>query len=804
MESPGIDPQSPTKKRRKNWKKVIYITLTLLLVFAVGGTLTAGWYLHRPLPDSEGTLTFSGLRKPVDVYRDDRGVPRILAKNPQDLYYAQGLVTAQDRLFQMEMSRRLASGRLSEVVGEKAVDQDRFFRTFGLRRAAEASLSSYSGEALNALKSYAQGVNAYIRQATENGELPVEFTLLGVEPEPWSPVDSLTIGKYMAYDLGGRWRGQAFRHELLRLFPKKQALELFPTYPQEGPRIAGETSSSLNLSQQLASAVFPREQNGSNNWVVSGKKTESGKPLLANDPHLSIATPAIWYQTELKSPGLHVSGVTFAGVPGIVVGHNEQIAWGVTNVGPDVQDLYIEKRHPDHPDRFLYEGKWEQARRIPEKIRVKDGKDQTLEVMVTRHGPIVTEFARPDGKMKKPDTALSMRWTALEPTTELEAVLRFNRAKNWKEFRKALTYFKAPAQNFVFASTDGTIAYRANGWIPIRQKGEGLLPVPGWKKEYEWKGYIPWEELPAVVNPDSGWIATANNKITGEDYPYHITHTWAEPYRSARIKEVLQQKKNFTVADMEKLQTDTKNLRAQWLTPLLLQQAKGETWTAEESAALQLLRKWNFHDDPKQGAPLLHHLWINELEKKLYQPLNEKTLDLFEGKTQITDHLLRQAADGKPGWWIQNQGGLKKLFLSSFKEAVRRGQDLQGKDPTHWQWGQFHQVVFSHPLSEVSPLNLLFNRQPIPVGGSGMTVMAAGWNFDSGEVDHGASWRTVVDLAKPRHSWDVVGPGQSGQVMSPWYHDQAEDWVQGRYHETRMMDNPGLPDGKLLRLLPSK
>lgn len=804
MESPGIDPPSSTKKKRKNWKKIIYITLTLLLVFAVGGTLTAGWYLHRPLPDSEGTLTFSGLREPVDVYRDNRGVPRILAKNPQDLYYAQGLVTAQDRLFQMEMSRRLASGRLSEVVGEKAVDQDRFFRTFGLRRAAEASLSSYSGEALNALKSYAQGVNAYIRQATENGELPVEFTLLGVEPEPWSPVDSLTIGKYMAYDLGGRWRGQAFRHELLRLFPKKQALELFPTYPQEGPRIAGETSSSLNLSQQLASAVFPREQNGSNNWVVSGKKTESGKPLLANDPHLSIATPAIWYQTELKSPGLHVSGVTFAGVPGIVVGHNEQIAWGVTNVGPDVQDLYIEKRHPDHPDRFLYEGKWEQARRIPEKIRVKDGKDQTLEVMVTRHGPIVTEFARPDGKMKKPDTALSMRWTALEPTTELEAVLRFNRAKNWKEFRKALTYFKAPAQNFVFASTDGTIAYRANGWIPIRQKGEGLLPVPGWKKEYEWKGYIPWKELPTVVNPDSGWIATANNKITGEDYPYHITHTWAEPYRAARIKEVLQQKKSFTVADMEKLQTDTKNLRAQWLTPLLLQQAKGETWTAEEAAALQLLRKWNFHDDPKQGAPLLHHLWINELEKKLYQPLNEKTLDLFEGKTQVTDHLLRQAADGKPGWWIQNQGGLKKLFLSSFKEAVRRGQDLQGKDPTHWQWGQFHQVVFSHPLSEVSPLNLLFNRQPIPVGGSGMTVMAAGWNFDSGEVDHGASWRTVVDLAKPRHSWDVVGPGQSGQVMSPWYHDQAEDWVQGRYHETRMMDNPGLPDGKLLRLLPSK
>lgn len=761
----------------------LLLILALVLITASG----TGYYLvKRGLPVVEGELYVSGLTESVSVWRDEHGVPHIEAQNEHDLYLAQGFVTAQDRMFQMDLSRRQASGELSEVVGEKALSRDRFFRTFGLRRAAEASLGTYSKEAKQTLDWYAEGVNAYIRQAKSNHTLPVEFTLLGYEPRNWTPLDSLTIGKYMAFDLGGHWEEQVFNYYLAQHVTSDKALDILPSYPASAPTILQAMQENpLDVSTLFAEAVKPNPFNGSNNWVVSGAKTATGKPLLANDPHLSLSAPAIWYETNLKAPTMNVSGVIFAGIPGIILGHNDRIAWGVTNVGPDVQDLYIEKRNPANPNEFEFEGQYEPAKVIQETIRVKNQPAVKMDVTITRHGPIISEFAHDD----HPDTALAMRWTALEPSSELEAIQRFAKASNWEEFKSALTYFHTPAQNFVFASQDGTIAYRANGLIPIRKKGDSVAPVPGWTGEYEWEGYIPWEELPTTVNPPSGFIATANNKVAPDSYPYHISNVWAQPYREMRITQYLAGQSNLTAEDMQKLQFDDTNLQAQEFVPILLNQLEDGLEAAKlrkvDSEALQLLKSWDYHDHKDLAAPLIYNLWESELPNVLFKPdVTDEMFELFEDKSNAVDQLLRNAAQGKPGPWVQERGGLGAVVLAAFQKAVDRAVDLQGNKPSEWRWGKFHQIPFHHPLATVKPLNLLFDPKKTPVQGSKVTVEAAGWDVKTGEVNHGAAWRTVADLSDLRQTYNVVGPGQSGHVLSPWYDDQIDDWTSGKYHVT--------------------
>ena len=751
------------------------------------GVSGTGYYLiHKSLPVVEGELTLPDLQAPVTVWRDTHGVPHIEAQSEHDLYIAQGFVTAQDRIFQMDLSRRQASGQLSEVVGEQALSRDKFFRTLGLRRAAEASWNSYSDSAKDVMKWFADGVNDYIHQAKDNNTLPIEFTLLGYKPTDWQVVDSLTIGKYMAFDLGGHWKGQAFRYQLSQQLPADKVLDLFPVYPADGAKIIQAAKDHpLDVSNLFADAMFPNEMNGSNNWVVSGSKTASGVPLLSDDPHLELGTPAIWYETNLKAPGINVSGVIFAGIPGIIVGHNDKVAWGVTNVGPDVQDLYIEKRNPANKNEFEYMGKWEPATVIKEEIKVKGSAPVPYDVVVTRHGPIISEFAHDN----HPDTALSLRWTALQPSTELEAVQQFGKAQNWEEFKKALTYFDVPAQNFVFASKDGTIAYRANGLIPIRKKGDSSMPVPGWTDEYEWKGYIPWEELPTVVNPSSGFIATANNKVVGDSYPYHISNVWAQPFREKRIQEVLSSKDKMTPEDMMALQFDSKDLRAEEFLPALL--PKIENGTDEKKLrpidrdAIQLLKQWNREDQKDMGAPLVFHFWMDEFSNVLFKPeLNANMMDLFEGLPQTVDQLIRAAAAGKPGPWMRDKGGLAEVAMTAFQRAVDRAVELEGSNASKWNWGKFHHATFHHPLSSAKPLNLLFDPVSTPMPGSKTTVEAAAYNLQTGEVNDAAVWRTVVDFTDLSRSFNVVGPGQSGHVLSPWYDDQIKDWTTGHYHVT--------------------
>lgn len=776
--------QTNTKRKRK-WTKITAWIVAIIIVLIAAIYFGANAYIARSLPKTEGEIHLSGLKEKVEIIRDKDGVPHIRAKNDHDLYMAQGYVQAQDRLFQMDLSRRQASGKLSEVVGSAAIDKDKYFRALGLRRAAVASYDQYSNQAKDTLNWFAEGVNAFIKELDENGKWPIEFKLLGYKPKEWTPTDSLTIGKYMAFDLGGHWEDQAFRYYLLQNFSKEKAYDLFPSYPKDAPYIISK--DTLNLEKSFASAVIPHEFNGSNNWVVSGEKTKSGKPILADDPHLSLSTPSIWYQMHLKGPDTNVSGVIFAGIPGIILGHNEEIAWGVTNTGPDVQDLYIEKRNPTNKNQFLYNEKWEDAEVIKEPIKVKDQKTIDYNVIVTRHGPIISEFAADSGK----DTVLSLQWTALQPSNELEAILKMNRAKNWDEFETALENFQTPAQNFVFASNDGTIAYKANGKIPIRKKGDGLLPVPGWTDEYEWTGYIPFNELPKTINPKEGFISTANNKVISDDYPYHISHNWAQPYRQMRIQEVLKANDEITAKDMRDLQMDKMNLQAKEFVPIFLNELEGVKDKTEKEA-IQQLKKWNFVDNEELAAPLIFNQWMAKISDVLFnKEISVEMLEKFGGRKQAVDELLRHAADGNPGPWIKENGGLQAVLKKSFDLAINEIKDEQGNSVSKWSWGEFHQLYFPHPLSSVKPLNYLFNSDGrIPVGGSSVTVQAAA-NKNDGTVNHGGSWRFVIDTANMDSAYHLVGPGQSGHLKSKWYHNQLNAWANGTYHQTSLNTKKG-------------
>ncbi|GEN45348.1 beta-lactam antibiotic acylase [Alkalibacillus haloalkaliphilus] len=665
-----------TNRSRKKFVKWGLIVLLILTIAVVGVLFYVNAYIDRSLPQTEGAiavasyteevseeLSFEGVTHDVSIIRDEQGVPHIEAETDEDLFFAQGFATAQDRLFQMEMSRRQASGELSEVVGDMAVDTDKYFRTLGLRRAAEKSLAEYDEEELMALEAYAAGVNAYITHAESEDSMPVEFTLMGLsEMREWTPLDSLTIGKFMAFDLGGHWERQAFNYYAMHNFQEEEALELFPTYPENGSSNISD-EEYIDITASLTKAETPHPFNGSNNWVVDGSKTESGKPLLADDPHLDLATPSIWYQVHLDSPNYNVSGVIFAGIPGVILGHNEEIAWGVTNVGPDVQQLYIERRHEDEPNQFLYDDEWYEADVIQETIYV-DGEDPIdYEVIETVNGPVVSEFAE-EADEHLNGSVFSLRWTALDATKELSAVLQMNRASNWEEFEKALEDFHAPAQNFVFASHDGTIAYKANGRIPIYDHpDDALLPMPGWDSTFALDDYIPYDELPTIVNPDKGFVATANNQVVSDEYPYHISNVWAQPYRYDRIHEVLEEGEQLTAEDMKELQMDTKNLQARHFIPIYTDILDAVELSDVEQEAVDVMLEWNLYDDRELAGPLVFHQLVRAVEEVLFaEDIPEDVRSMFKGSGQNVDQLIQRAYDGEEVHWIERHGRSRSVI----------------------------------------------------------------------------------------------------------------------------------------------
>jgi penicillin amidase len=794
-------------------KRLLISLLILLLLIIVGGGGWLYWRVRASLPQLEGAIQVAGLSAPVEVLRDARGVPHLRASSLQDLFFAQGYVTAQDRLWQMDLSRRLAEGELSGVFGERTLGLDLENRTLGFRQVSQRALAELSPEARTRLTAYASGVNAFI--ASHRDRLPLEFHLLNYQPRPWGESDSLGVALNLVKTLNTTWRRDLMRERIRAKLGSELSADLFPDHsPLDEPvaelaatpgRMPKKTSSlsfrgvpqarddeesrtsvtfrarflaSLGMTSEvddptlaaLLSAGGDRNPGlGSNNWVVSGAHTQSGKPLLANDPHLDHSVPSVWYMIHLKAPGLNVSGVSLPGLPLVIIGHNEKIAWGMTNTGPDVQDLYTESFDSGAPNRYLHNGAWVDAEVRDEVVKVRRKRDYRFTVKVTRHGPIV---AHPGGR------DLALRWTALEPhalSALFNAVSKINLARNWEQFTAALHDYTGPMQNFVYADMDGNIGYYAAAWVPIRKQGTGAVPMPGSTDDYDWTGYIPFEDLPHSYNPSKGMIATANGRVVSDDYPYFITSHWDAPFRTARIFQLLRAAKAFTVDDMLRIQTDIVTLEDSWLAGQLLKaDFHHQPQDPDAQYAISLLRHWDGEARMDSAATLVCEVTRQALLERILKPKLGDDLSGYHWGMSTT-FLENVLANNWTRWLPRGDSSFEETLIKSLEEGVKEIPSRVGsRSHDAWKWGNTIPLTFYHPLGQGFPLlGRLLNIGPFPQAGTATTVKAT-------TTRHGPSMRMVVDFSNLDHSVQNITLGESGQVFSPYYQDQFDAWYNGR------------------------
>jgi len=766
----------------------------------VEAVLQAGlaWLSRRRLPQTDGALQLAGLDAPVEVIRDRWGVPHIYADSLRDLMFAQGFVHAQDRLWQMDFQRRLVAGRLSEIMGAEAVPLDRWTRVIGMRRVAEQEDGLISAEAHATLEAYAAGVNARIDQ----GRLPIEFVLLRYKPEPWVVADTLSWIKMMAWTLSVNWETEILRARLIDHLGPEQAAELEPDYFERWPCIVpvGVDHSTVGPSAlERAETARPfmapsaEEGLGSNNWVLGGSRTTTGAPLLANDMHLAIRLPATWYENHLVGGDLNVTGVTFPGIPGVVSGHNGYVAWGFTNGFNDVQDLYVEhlRRTEDGRVQAGYEGEWYDAQVIREEIRVKGGAPVVEEVIVTRHGPIINSLAG-DLAGEEP---LALRWTALEPDRMIEGLHAMNRAHNCLEFREALRAWTTPIQNTVYADVEGNIGYSFPGKVVIRAKGNGRVPVPGWTSEYEWTGYVPFEDLPHFFNPSQGYIATANNRVTGDDYPYFLGYDHCMGDRAQRIVELIEGQEKIDIATIQRMQFDQVSPSAQVVAGYLGQLAVDD---AELAAVIEMMRQWDGELAADSSAAAVYQVFMRRMiSLVLSDELGGLTIRYAgKGPTPVlaeTSLMGMRAWEwlqktlGEPGsHWFDLGGGETRddCMRLALRETVDFLKAELGPEIEDWAWGKLHKLTYGHVLGRLPILGGFFNRGPYPVGGDADTIWATGTGYHdlSGQEVVGPPFRFIADLGDLRNSLGLLAPGQSGQPGSKHYDDQVEAWFTGKYH----------------------
>ena len=790
------------------------VTKGLLILFGVlivlGGIIFAviTVAVDKPQPDQDGSITVQGLTDEVTVYYDEMGIPSIYASTEADAYFAQGYVTAQDRFWQMEWWRHQGQGRLSEIIGDAGIPFDEFIRTAGWNRMAENStayMQANEPETYDLLLAYAAGVNAYIGDKSPD-ELSINYAILGIvnepwEIEPWEPLDSISWGVVMAFVLANDIDRELEYADMIEQFGEDTVFELRPGYPYDTRPVIAPTDEQSN---QLSAAAFSgsydiawenvnrtiigqvpdvlgySEYVGSNNWVISGEHTASGLPLLANDPHLGVQMPAVWYEIGMHTPDLDVVGLSFAGTPGVVIGHNEKISWGVTNSGPDVLDLFVEKVNPDNADQYEWMGEWQDMEMIDELIVVNGGEDIHLQVRNTRHGPIISDT------MDDQKDVLAMRWAAQEPSNLMSAIIRLDRAQNYEEFRDALRDWDIPSQNFVYADTDGNIAYQMPGRVPIRKNGIGIVPSPGWNGEYEWEGWIDYDKLPALFNPEKGYIVTANHAIVDEDYPYYIRRDWANGDRGFRIEEMIDGALSdgvVTMAEMRLMQFDSLSMPADTYRPLI---APLDSEYANVQVAIGDLADWTGQE--RRGS------YETTLFELFYRQLPHAILDDDIGAENVgmlgSDIFLHAIANEPNSAWWDNTDTPEietrdDILLQTIENAVVELDDISDEKVDESYWALFHHVTFrSAPLGEsgINVIEKLVNRGPYPVDGGPGIVNANGWSPDNfAEVDWHPSMRMIVDMADYDASIGIIPTGQSGHPGDPHYDDQIPMWINGEY-----------------------
>ncbi|MBM3504847.1 MAG: penicillin acylase family protein [Alphaproteobacteria bacterium] len=783
--------------------RVLAAVFVLIAVVLGGGYL----WLRGSLPDLDGRIVVSGPSSAIEIVRDRHGIPHIVGTTIEDALFGLGFVHAQDRLWQMEMNRRVGAGRLAEIVGSAGLGPDRFLRTLGVYESAERTFGNLDAATQRGLEAYAAGVNAFL--ATRSGPLPPEFLILGHTPEPWRPADTLVWVKMMAWDLAGNWSEELLRARLARQLAPQQLSELFPNYPRDGVTVLtryADLYRALPLDQLAEALPVVDRHNGSNNWVVSSQRSTTGKPLLANDPHLALGVPSLWYFAHLQAPGLDTIGATLPGVPAVVLGRNDRIAWGFTNTGSDVQDLYIERVDPADASRYLTPGGSAPFETRRETIRVKGAEPVELQVRQTRHGPVISDVVGSAATIAGPGHVLAMSWVTLrDDDLTAQAGMQINRAGTWEEFLAAVRSFHSPHQNMVFASVDGTVGFVAPARVPIRRPGHtGNEPVPGWTGEYDWNGFIPFEHLPRIVNPANGVIATANNRIVPEDYPYYLTDDWAAPFRADRIAELLDQRDRHSLEHFRAIQGDVRSGAAAQFLPRLLQ-AAAQNPDATRRSARSLLESWDYRMTADRAEPLIYAAWYRELTRLVVE---DDLGPLFGDFWAQRPLFMASVLLGDASHWCDDRAtprveSCDDLIRAAFERAIADLTNRYGADLTRWRWGEAHGAQSEHrPFHSQSLLARIFDVRVV-TGGDAFTVNAANHRITNGADPfrqyHGASLRALYDLADPERSQFVLSTGQSGNVLSSRYRDQAARWSKVDY--LPMQTSPAnYQDGALGRL----
>ncbi len=771
--------------------------------------------LARPsLPVTRGEIPLRDLGGPVRVFRDASAVPHIYAENELDALRAQGFVHAQDRLFQMDFSRRAASGRLAEIVGPvdapwedltvhlkgaTMVDMDHYIRILGLAKAAEESVKAYSDRMVSCIEAYVRGVNDYIERCGR--KLPVEFKLLRYEPEPWTATDTIAISKLLALQLSTSMRTILALEGLRERFPEhdRKLRDLLPAYPADGPvttRLKHPVPvHGMDLREVMALEQHFREyvggggaHLGSNAWALAGSRTVTGQPFLCSDPHLLLLAPSVWYLNHLNADaeGLNVIGSSLPGAPGVVIGHNAKIAWGLTNVMADDADIYVEEIHPENTRRYRVGDDWVDMEIRQEAYKVKGGKDETRDVRITRHGPVITDTVAGRVCPEAARDVLALKWCAHEPSSDFEAFYRLNYADNWTEAVEAMEGYGGSPLNMVYADVDGNIGYAMAGKIPLRRGGKGLLPIDGRPaEENEWEGFVPYALHPRVLNPDEGYVATANNKVVDDSYPFYITDLWEPPYRIMRIRELIAEREKHTLTDMARMHVDVVAVQAREFIKDVLASDDVERW-CEDSIVRQAwksLVEWDGDCATDSVPSAIWHVFFAEfMERRLREHLGEELyLAYMELVNQPVIPLENIARKGRP-WWYDGPDGHAMELAQTLEATVDRLRGMFGNDMATWTWGRLHTLEMKHPLGQVPALARFFNIGPFETPGDSTTVNN-GQYFHGHPWRHqaGASYRHICDLSNWDSSRFVNYTGQSGNPASPHYRDLTARWLAGEY-----------------------
>jgi penicillin amidase len=791
------------------------IIALLLVIVVVGGGGGYVW-LSTSLPVVSGTLRLPGLKAEAVVARDDLGVPQITAQSSDDAMFALGFVHAQDRLWQMELQRRVGAGRLAELIGTEALPIDRFMRTLGLYRLAEASIDHLNDSTKHALDAYAAGVNAYI--TAHRGALPPEFVLLRTSPEPWKPADSLVWGRLMGLQLSSNWRDELLRARVAAAVPPEMVADLWTAEPKDGavtlgmnggdapsvrhaenPVGAGPAAGPALLATmaRLIAAIPPEAMPrlDSNQWVVAGAHTASGKPILSNDPHLELNVPVVWYLASIKAPDLDVTGVTAPGVPAVVLGHNNRIAWGMTTTTSDTMDLFIEKTDGDGyvtPDGTKPFGTRDEV------INVRGGAPVTLKVRTTRHGPIVTDILGEDAGGQ----ILSLSASFLQPDDiTAQAIMEVDRAQNWDDFVSALKDFGSPEQNISYADVDGHIGLMAPGRVPIRKSGDGSVPHPGWTGEFDWTGWIPFDELPKSFDPPSGSIVNANNRLEPDSYNHFLTSYWPEDYRARRIETLLAGRSGLVPSDMAAIQLDEVSLAAVELKPLLL---RTPPVGPQATAAHSMLESWDGAADLRKPQPLIFNSWMEHLQRDLLVPWIGTAAGAF---TDPRPRFLKAVLSGRTKWCAPpgktSPDNCDAIVAQALGETLADLSKKYGTNMAEWRWGEAHKASFDALLFGRIPFLDRLTRLEAPSGGDDFTVRRG--QYVSSEMvvfpnRDGPGMRAIYDLKDLGSSRFVLSTGQSGNPFSEHWGDMFDRWLAGA--SFALDSSRSRPD--VLHLMPSQ